>query len=49
MGAIIVVLAILLVASVGMNAYQRYVWNSYRNQPAGAHSHTGMFPAIKVE
>lgn len=43
----IVFLIILLVLSLLLNAFLWYRWHSYRAKPAGAHSHTGMFPAIK--
>lgn len=39
-------LIILLLLSLLANAYQWYVWHSYRSQPAGNHSWTGMMPAI---
>jgi hypothetical protein len=42
-------LIILLVLSLLFNVFQWYKWHSYRTQPAGNHSYTGMFPAVKVK
>lgn len=46
MNAIIVVLLILLFLSLTTNAYFWYKWHSYRDRPAGTHSHTGMMPKV---
>lgn len=42
-------LIILLILSLLANGYQWYMWHSYRAQPAGNHSWTGMMPKISRE
>lgn len=39
-------LIILLVLSLLANAYLVFLWRSYRSQPSGSHSYTGLMKKI---
>lgn len=39
-------LVILLVLALLGNAYLLFLWKSYRSQPAGSHSYTGLLKKI---
>lgn len=45
----ITVLIILLLLSLLGNAYLLFLWQSYRSQPSGSHSHTGLMKKITPE